>query len=437
MGAATDLEPRAEGGVPGQESTKMAAAEGDDAQRISALEAQLAAKDAQLEKLQLHIVELELEATPEKSAPTEWVSPTSKGVGNKSCFFQRLDDLFRSKDFTVYAANELDKAYCVLEGCVHTPIDEFQRERIACCWASIPAADAVAHQMAFQYMTRRQDAEQSDDEEQPSFDRADSLSMLDDANAYIEKQGKEGIMMIEQDYLEGLRDLTSSQNLSCEQVFLAVNCAHLAFRSGLPFREMASSDYGPLLCHSRNKPVCHITQLDREKSFTLICKAAQLILLYLDQNHQDDTKEATDVFLGGSCNPTTWRRDTAIPQLEAAGTTYYNPQVDDWSPDLVEIEAQAKQHANILLFVIDAQTRALASMLEASEYIAAGRKVVLIVEEVEVGCEIAGTTCDVAEAKDLNRARSYLRDVATRHGAPVHETVVEAIDCVIAMAKQD
>ena len=104
---------------------------------------------------------------------------------------------------------------------------------------------------------------------------------------------------------------------------------------------------------------------------------------------------------------------------------------------MVEIEAQAKQHANILLFVIDAQTRALASMLEASEYIAAGRKVVLIVEEVEVGSEIAGTTCDVAEAKDLNRARSYLRDVATRHGAPVHETVVEAIDCVIAMAKQD
>ena len=303
----------------------MAAAEDNDAERIAALEAQLAAKDAQLEKLQLHIVELE--AAPEKSAPSEWVSPTSKGVGNKSCFFQKLRDLFRSKDFTVYAANELDKAYCVLEGCVHTPIDEFQRERIACCWASIPAADAVAHQMAFQYMTRRQDAELSDDEELPSFDRADSLSMLDDANAYIEKQGKEGITMIEQDYLEGLRDLTSSKNLSCEQVFLAVNCAHLAFRSGLPFREMTSSDYGPLLSQSRNKPVCHITQLDREKSFTLICKAAQLILSYLEGNHPDESREATDVFLGGSCNPTTWRRDTAMPQLEAAGTTYYNPQV--------------------------------------------------------------------------------------------------------------
>ena len=33
------------------------------------------------------------------------------------------------------------------------------------------------------------------------------------------------------------------------------------------------------------------------------------------------------VFLGGSCNPTTWRKDIAMPLLEAGGVTYYNPQV--------------------------------------------------------------------------------------------------------------
>lgn len=32
-----------------------------------------------------------------------------------------------------------------------------------------------------------------------------------------------------------------------------------------------------------------------------------------------------DVFLGGSCNPTTWRADTAIPELEKQGFTFYNP----------------------------------------------------------------------------------------------------------------
>merc|ERR1719181_175194 len=85
------------------------------------------------------------------------------------------------------------------------------------------------------------------------------------------------------------------------------------------------------------------------------------------------------VFLGGSCNPTTWRRDTAMPAFDAAGVPYYNPQVDDWTPELVQIEAEAKESAEVLLFVIDAQTRALASIVEASEYICRGRHVVLSV----------------------------------------------------------
>lgn len=31
------------------------------------------------------------------------------------------------------------------------------------------------------------------------------------------------------------------------------------------------------------------------------------------------------MFLGGSCNPTTWRADTAIPELQKHGISYYNP----------------------------------------------------------------------------------------------------------------
>ena len=49
------------------------------------------------------------------------------------------------------------------------------------------------------------------------------------------------------------------------------------------------------------------------------------------------------VFLGGSCNPTTWRDDLAIPFLKENSVTYYNPQVSNWRPELIEIEDQAKQ----------------------------------------------------------------------------------------------
>ncbi|VDQ06605.1 unnamed protein product [Trichobilharzia regenti] len=31
------------------------------------------------------------------------------------------------------------------------------------------------------------------------------------------------------------------------------------------------------------------------------------------------------VFLGGACNPTTWRKDVVIPILESLGLSYYNP----------------------------------------------------------------------------------------------------------------
>ena len=31
------------------------------------------------------------------------------------------------------------------------------------------------------------------------------------------------------------------------------------------------------------------------------------------------------VFLGGSCNPTVWRKEIAIPNLEKAGVTFFNP----------------------------------------------------------------------------------------------------------------
>jgi len=135
-----------------------------------------------------------------------------------------------------------------------------------------------------------------------------------------------------------------------------------------------------------------------------------------------------DVFLGGSCNPTSWRVDEAIPFLEQHQITYYNPQVDDWHDGLVELEATAKDNAKVLMFVIDNSTRAIASILEATEYTCIGRVVSLVVlGELQEGQEIDGELIGTREAKDLNRARKYLRDVAKRHGVEVHNDVRSAL----------
>lgn len=133
------------------------------------------------------------------------------------------------------------------------------------------------------------------------------------------------------------------------------------------------------------------------------------------------------VFLGGSCNPTTWRHDVAIPALEAADVAFYNPQVDDWHEGLVKLEADAKAESEVLLFVIDGQTRAIASILEATEYTVAGRNVALVIEDIEDGTEVDDQVITGRELKDLNRARAYLRDLADRHdNVTVFETVEAA-----------
>jgi hypothetical protein len=38
-----------------------------------------------------------------------------------------------------------------------------------------------------------------------------------------------------------------------------------------------------------------------------------------------DQNLGPEVFLGGSCNPTTWRADVAIPALTELGISFYNP----------------------------------------------------------------------------------------------------------------
>jgi len=58
---------------------------------------------------------------------------------------------------------------------------------------------------------------------------------------------------------------------------------------------------------------------------TTICIFLFLILLPLISSVNIGSLNSYDVFLGGSCNPTTWRKDLAIPYLQDAGVSFYNP----------------------------------------------------------------------------------------------------------------
>lgn len=112
------------------------------------------------------------------------------------------------------------------------------------------------------------------------------------------------------------------------------------------------------------------------------------------------------------------------------------------------------------LFVIDDQTRSIASMIEIAELVrhlgkslllrkVAARKTaamtdltcavcrvlcavqisegficVVVIKELPDGATIGGHVCPPSEIKDLNRARAYLADVVQRNGFPVFDEVV-------------
>ncbi len=68
--------------------------------------------------------------------------------------------------------------------------------------------------------------------------------------------------------------------------------------------------------------------------------------------------------LFGTCGNTTWRRTLFIPEYNNRGFCYFNPQVDDWIPELAEIEAEHLANDQIILFPITNETYGLGSLGE-------------------------------------------------------------------------
>lgn len=154
------------------------------------------------------------------------------------------------------------------------------------------------------------------------------------------------------------------------------------------------------------------------------------------------------VFLGGACGNTTWRKNIAIPLLEEADITYYDPQYPEgsWTEELIPIEAIAKEEAEWVIVVIDGATRGTASIMEAVELICVGANVALVVDDVPentIAPVDPGDPVHVEhlivgrELKDANRARHYLRSVLKRRrpDLPLRHNVKQATEMVIRQLK--
>lgn len=70
------------------------------------------------------------------------------------------------------------------------------------------------------------------------------------------------------------------------------------------------------------------------------------------------------VFLGGTCANSTWR-DELIPLLEKEGIAYFNPVVEDWTEECIEIEEREKWlHCDIHLYMLTKEMKGVYSIIE-------------------------------------------------------------------------
>ncbi|XP_072936118.1 uncharacterized protein raw isoform X2 [Epargyreus clarus] len=176
-----------------------------------------------------------------------------------------------------------------------------------------------------------------------------------------------------------------------------------------------------------NKPESPVWSVDKElRDKDAICKHV---------NGSEASPPPCEVFLGGSCNPTTWRSDIAIPMLKKMGITYFNPQVEDWSTELIEVEHRAKAEARALLFVLDSETRAVAASVEAAHLAAAPRDLLLVLRPYTRHQNIGRETISDHEYIELSRARATLQEAVERRGLPAFTDIPAALRCARAVLR--
>lgn len=143
------------------------------------------------------------------------------------------------------------------------------------------------------------------------------------------------------------------------------------------------------------------------------------------------------VFLGGSCNPTTWRKDTAVPALEKAGITFFNPQAGAWSKEMIALEEKEKRESRLQLFVIDNQTRSISSMVETAYLSASGHEIVAVINDFQLGAQIGEHVLTTDEVHDLNSGHDSLRDVLHREQVPLFSSIPMALLHIVELLKKN
>lgn len=111
------------------------------------------------------------------------------------------------------------------------------------------------------------------------------------------------------------------------------------------------------------------------------------------------------VFLGGTCNESKWR-DELMPMLEANGIEYFNPVVDDWTPECQKQELEERENCDFVLYVITPKMTGVYSIAEVvDDSNKRPDKTILFIAEQD-----GEKFFDKAQRKSLNSVKGMVAD---------------------------
>ncbi|VDK49307.1 unnamed protein product [Anisakis simplex] len=138
-------------------------------------------------------------------------------------------------------------------------------------------------------------------------------------------------------------------------------------------------------------------------------------------------KPIYDVFLGGSCGNTVWRRDQVIPYLEKRAITYYDPQRSVWNEHMINEESVAKENSSLFLFVLDPATVNATSFLEIAHFAARKAPKLVVVFLGRSEWRDRGHPHDLP---DRRRTCDLLDAILAMHDVPVLQSIQEALSYI-------
>ncbi|CAB3410278.1 unnamed protein product [Caenorhabditis bovis] len=204
----------------------------------------------------------------------------------------------------------------------------------------------------------------------------------------------------------------------------AEKCGNNCAKNSAPTNNSASSLAASVeLLKNASKPICCKNGEECKVAGNCVCRPP----MPTTEGKATSSKETYDVFLGGSCGTTVWRRQSVIPFLKKRGITYYDPQRSFWSENMIYEESIAKESSSLFLFVIDPATVNATSFLEIA-YFAARKSPKLVV--VFLGKTEWAEKAHPDDLPDRNRTCQLLDRILEAHRVPMLHTISDALEFI-------